>query len=657
MVPIRPWCAGSAARLPHRRVPAEPTGHCRTVACLPVAGLRPAGPQSDDLSAPVNAANAVPDINRFEHRQPAPQGAIGGSWLLRGSSHDEAGVTSARHGTRYLAPPSRDTAVGRAQPTPATAGRRSRLGEDSVAKTNPFRAVEAGGRGSRSSSPGDPRATGALRPIARSGTPMRANIAVAIATGGPNAAVVSSTMALAETARMLGGQVPQARNAGAQDSPPSRSLTTAPSRLSSSAWPIARGRAGSLISAVIGTTLVTRVQRGAVTNLKMQAHGYYTSVHGVGGALRRLLCGATAGAEHRHVVHAEPLPSLASRAAVTAPWESSSRAVRSSVEFAPCPTEADDVGPVQVAEVGAREGNPGNEGENATTLNVDKDVRVLDTSGPRQEDLGAPGGRHGPRIHRTMSQGSTVVVVVRQGGDGGGLAAADHWLQASGTSAAASAIVAAAGRWRRLAAAGRRGDVPRSPAPPSAPPTHHFPSIGTIAATARPNQPRRPTRGAGIVMVPGATRDVRPMRDGGRGCRASMTSTTAGTGMHDGGIPWSGIVAKGGGVATADESLVRPTTMPSVSNPPNTPSRSTIALARAGQGPAAAMVSMARRAAAPPGSPTSRNWKVAPVGCPAPNEDEWGNDARAPCAACRGGSATSAVSIKTLQARVKKNVR
>ncbi len=80
------------------------------------------------------------------------------------------------------------------------------------------------------------------------------------------------------------------------------------------------------------------------------------------------------------------------------------------------------------------------------------------------------------------------------------------------------------------------------------------------------------------------------------------------------------------------------------------PSHSTIASPIAGPHPAAAMCSIARRAArntltqhrprrgawtdapwhtrtaAPPGSPTSRYWKVVPVGRATPNEDENGGD-------------------------------
>ncbi len=107
---------------------------------------------SDDLSSFAIAASAMPDINRFEHHQPAPRGAIGGSWLLRRSSHDEASEASVRRSTSILAPPRRDTAVGRAQPTSTTAGRHGGLGGDSTAKTNPIRAVEAGGRGAKPSS-------------------------------------------------------------------------------------------------------------------------------------------------------------------------------------------------------------------------------------------------------------------------------------------------------------------------------------------------------------------------------------------------------------------------------------------------------------------------------------------------------------------------
>ncbi len=51
----------------------------------------------------------------------------------------------------------------------------------------------------------------------------------------------------------------------------------------------------------------------------------------------------------------------------------------------------------------------------------------------------------------------------------------------------------------------------------------------------------------------------------------------------------------------------------------------------------------------PPGTPTSSNWKVAPVGPTAPHEDENGHDLPCPCAMCRAlsGGGVGVVAVLT----------
>ncbi len=127
---------------------------------------------------------------------------------------------SARRSTKMLAPPSRDTAVGRAQPTPAAADRRSGLGEDSTAKTNPFRAVEACGRGSKSFSQSTPKTSAPPRTAARSImlVDMKA-IAIEEASRLSNV-LTPSPRTSATTARTQGGQDPLTLMAGALRPPP-----------------------------------------------------------------------------------------------------------------------------------------------------------------------------------------------------------------------------------------------------------------------------------------------------------------------------------------------------------------------------------------------------------------------------------------------------
>ncbi len=119
--------------------------------------------------------------------------------------------------------------------------------------------------------------------------------------------------------------------------------------------------------------------------------------------------------------------------------------------------------------------------------------------------------------------------------------------------------------------------------------------------------------------------------------------------------------------------LSGPATALSMSEFPRAPSHPTMAPPWARLPRAAAMCSIARRAtwnnehtqhrpgrfartgapwhtrtAPPPGTPTSRNWKVVPVGRATPHEDENGNDVSMTCAVCGGRVAASANGVSTL---------
>ncbi len=145
----------------------------------------------------------------------------------------------ARRGTKMLAPPSRDTAVGRAQPTPAAADRRNGLGEDSTAKTNPFRAVEASGRGSRSSFQGMPETSA---PPSISARPIMSITVWAIAAEGASKlrhASAPSPRTFIAAARVQGGQAPLTPLTGAPYPPPGCGLATTLPRPAGNAWPVA----------------------------------------------------------------------------------------------------------------------------------------------------------------------------------------------------------------------------------------------------------------------------------------------------------------------------------------------------------------------------------------------------------------------------------
>ncbi len=147
-----------------------------------------------------------------------------------------AGEVSARRGTKMLAPPSRDTAVGRAQPTSATADRRGGLGEDSTAKTNPFRAVEACGRGSKSSSQGTPKTSAPLRKNARSIMPVNVQAIFLEEVGNLGDVSTPSPRTSPTAARRQGGQIPLAPEAGALRPPPGCGLATTLPRHTGGVW-------------------------------------------------------------------------------------------------------------------------------------------------------------------------------------------------------------------------------------------------------------------------------------------------------------------------------------------------------------------------------------------------------------------------------------
>jgi hypothetical protein len=213
---------------------ASTTGACISIGTVERASAR-AGPAStvaepryNDLPSSASTARDATDINRFDGHQPVPRGTLGGSLLLRRSSCALAGAASERRGTRLPAPPSRHPAVGRAQPTPAAASCCSGLSGDSMAKTNPLRAVGACGCGSRSLSQGQPRSVAPPRVAASSIGPVDAR-AVTSQDGRVRAARADlTTLITAMIARAWGGQAPLAPRAGTPRPPPGCDRTPTP---------------------------------------------------------------------------------------------------------------------------------------------------------------------------------------------------------------------------------------------------------------------------------------------------------------------------------------------------------------------------------------------------------------------------------------------
>ncbi len=193
LLPRSPSAAGLGPKVECVRTPSSSSARSRSAVIQFASSPRCSSkPQVSVLRAAVtggrrggaSARGQGADGVRFEHRQPAPGGAIGGSLQLQRRSHPGTSVRATAIAQYQAAGTAAARQVGRSsRPNPRRDGRRGRLGKDSAAKASPFRVAEARLRAAQPHCVGPFGAIRDATPITRSG-PARAGRRITKGTTG-----------------------------------------------------------------------------------------------------------------------------------------------------------------------------------------------------------------------------------------------------------------------------------------------------------------------------------------------------------------------------------------------------------------------------------------------------------------------------------------